>query len=82
MDFFTMQPVAQGWIIFLIIAVLGVALIIGPDATKLNSRQRAFIPSDGCFENVYLLDHMISEGRSKKSKLFLVGIDISKALIA
>ena len=35
-----MQPVAQGWIIFLIIAVLGVALIIGPDATKLNSRQR------------------------------------------
>ena len=35
-----MQPVAQGWIILLIIAVLVAALVIGPDASKLTLKQR------------------------------------------
>lgn len=35
-----MQPVAQGWIIFLIIAVLAAALVMGPDASKLTAKQR------------------------------------------
>ena len=49
------------------------------EACNLNKRQRAFVPVDGCFENVYLLDHMIAQSRKLRRKLFLVGIDLSKA---
>ena len=35
-----MQPVAQGWIILMIIAVLAAALLMGPNATKLAASQK------------------------------------------
>ena len=48
-------------------------------AVNLNQRQRAFIPADGCLENVIDLDYIIRQSRRSKTELNIVGIDISKA---
>ena len=49
------------------------------EACNLNERQQAFVPVDGCFENCYLLEHMIAQSRRLRRKRFLVEIDLSKA---
>ena len=48
-------------------------------AVNLNRRQRAFIPADGCFENVMLLDHVVKRARKTPCELDIFGIDLSKA---
>ena len=48
-------------------------------AVNLNKRQRAFIPADGCFENVLLLDHIVKRARKTPCELDIFGIDLSKA---
>ena len=46
---------------------------------KLNERQKAFVPLDGCAQNTFLLDHLIRSYRKDKKDLFIIGIDLSKA---
>ena len=48
-------------------------------AVVLNANQRAFIPADGCFENVKSLDTVIKKAKREKRMLNIIGIDISKA---
>lgn len=46
---------------------------------QLDERQRAFIPVDGCAENVMLLATMIDEARRSHKPLAMASIDIAKA---
>lgn len=45
----------------------------------LDCRQRAFIPADGCAENVHLLGTVLHEARRKRRALFMASVDIAKA---
>ena len=45
----------------------------------LNIRQKAFVPVDGCAENVSILDNLIHNARTRHSNLSIVGIDLAKA---
>lgn len=45
----------------------------------LDDRQRAFRSSDGCSENIYLLDLALRYHHRKFKSLFLASIDVSKA---
>lgn len=46
---------------------------------KLDPRQRAFRPTDGCSENVFLLDLVLRHHREKHRPLFVASLDIAKA---
>ena len=46
---------------------------------SLNKRQKAFVPADGCFENIFLLDTLIKLSRNEKRALNLIVIDLAKA---
>ncbi|KAH6919518.1 hypothetical protein HPB50_029492 [Hyalomma asiaticum] len=46
---------------------------------SLDCRQRAFIPADGCAENVHLLGTILHEARRKRRALFMASVDIAKA---
>lgn len=46
---------------------------------KLDIRQRAFIPADGCAENVLLLQTVIDEARHKLLPLAMASVDVAKA---
>ena len=46
---------------------------------KLNPRQRAFIPVDGCFENTTILNTLIKRAKRSLKELNIIGIDIAKA---
>lgn len=46
---------------------------------KLDVRQRAFIPADGCGENVAILQALLSESRRTLSTLHMAQLDLRKA---
>ena len=46
---------------------------------SLNMRQKAFVPVDGCTENVSIVDNLIFNARREHKNLSLVGIDLAKA---
>ena len=48
-------------------------------AVTLNPRQKAFVPVDGCAENVNVLDNIIQYTRKHHKNLSLLGIDLAKA---
>uniref|UniRef100_A0A131Z2I9 Reverse transcriptase n=1 Tax=Rhipicephalus appendiculatus TaxID=34631 RepID=A0A131Z2I9_RHIAP len=45
----------------------------------LDCRQRAFVPVDGCGENVHLLGTILHEARRKRRALYMASVDIAKA---
>ncbi|KAH7940523.1 hypothetical protein HPB49_001301 [Dermacentor silvarum] len=45
---------------------------------KLDIRQRAFIPADGCAENALLLKTVINEARHKLLPLAMASVDVTK----
>ena len=47
--------------------------------TKINERQKAFLPVDGCFENVKILQHVIKTSRKARKELNIVLLDLAKA---
>lgn len=48
-------------------------------AVELDQRQRAFRPTDGCSDNVFLLDLMLRYHNKSHKPLFIVSLDIAKA---
>lgn len=46
---------------------------------KLDYRQRAFLPADGCAENLLLLQTVIDEAKHKLKPLALASVDVAKA---
>lgn len=48
-------------------------------AVPLDYRQRAFIPVDGCAENVMLLSTVLDEARMKLKPLYMATLDLTKA---
>lgn len=46
---------------------------------SLDERQRAFIPADGCAENVILLSALLAESRREKRSLYLATLDLRRA---
>lgn len=46
---------------------------------RLDQRQRAFRPTDGCSDNVFLLDMVLRHHRKRCKPLFLASLDIAKA---
>lgn len=46
---------------------------------KLDYRQKAFLPADGCAENLLLLQTVIDEARRKLRPLALASVDVAKA---
>jgi len=48
-------------------------------AIKLDQRQRAFRPTDGCSDNVFLVDMVLRYHRNKHRSLFMATLDIAKA---
>ena len=49
------------------------------DETILNPKQKAFIPVDGCLENITLLDHVINHYKNKNKSYYIMFLDLSKA---
>jgi hypothetical protein len=47
--------------------------------SSLDYRQRAFIPVDGCCENIMLLDHIITDAKKRRKNLFLANLDMNNA---
>lgn len=45
----------------------------------LDQRQRAFRPTDGCMDNVFLLDLLLRSHHKQHKPLFLASLDIAKA---
>lgn len=45
----------------------------------LDSRQRAFIPSDGCSRNIFDLDIVLRHHRTQFKPLYMAPMDIAKA---
>ena len=45
----------------------------------INPRQKAFVPLDGCFENVNILKYAIKQQRKTKRELNVVLLDLAKA---
>ncbi|KAL1476778.1 hypothetical protein MTO96_036247 [Rhipicephalus appendiculatus] len=48
-------------------------------SVKLDYRQRAFIPADGCAENLLLLQTLIDEAKHKLRHLAMASVDVAKA---
>lgn len=46
---------------------------------QINPRQKAFVPVDGCCENLFLLDALIRDSKRRLKPLCMVFVDISKA---
>ena len=46
---------------------------------KLSARQKAFVPLDGCYQNVKLVQHAIKTHRKNKAEFNLVFLDLAKA---
>ena len=46
---------------------------------KFDYRQKAFLPIDGCAENIVLLEALIKEAKSKCSSLFIANLDMKNA---
>lgn len=46
---------------------------------ELDPRQKAFLPVDGCAENVFLLDLLLRQYRKSFKPLFIASLDIAKA---
>lgn len=46
---------------------------------KFHSAQRGFVETDGCLENVAILDHLIRASRKQHKNLFFACIDVRKA---
>ncbi len=49
------------------------------NAVKLNPRQRGFIPAQGCFENLYLLQGIMRDAQASGRYLAVTFIDLAKA---
>lgn len=48
-------------------------------AVKLDHRQRAFIPADGCGENILILATALEEAKGGKLPLCMASVDVAKA---
>lgn len=48
-------------------------------AIQLDQRQRAFRPTDGCSDNVFLLDMVLRHHHKSHKPLFIASLDIAKA---
>ena len=46
---------------------------------KLDERQKRFVPVNGCYENVKILQQMIKKSRNSRREYNLVFIDLAKA---
>ena len=46
---------------------------------KVDSRQQGFVPVDGCFNNVKLLQHVIKKRRRSRREINVVFLDLAKA---
>ena len=46
---------------------------------KLGDRQKDFVPVDGCFENVKILQNIIKQQRRKRKEYNIVFLDLAKA---
>ena len=46
---------------------------------KINERQKAFVPVDGCYENVKILQNILQNSRKSKKEVNVVFLDLSKA---
>lgn len=46
---------------------------------NFNSRQRAFLPMDGCAENITILQSALHEARHHLRPMYLASIDLKKA---
>ena len=46
---------------------------------KLDERQKGFVPVDGCFQNVKILQEVIKQQRKRRREYNLVFIDLAKA---
>lgn len=46
---------------------------------KLDSRQKAFRPVDGCSENIFLMDFVLRYCRQNFKPLFMASLDVAKA---
>lgn len=46
---------------------------------KLDERQKAFMPRDGCAENILCLDTILRHHRKHSNLLFIASMDITKA---
>lgn len=46
---------------------------------KFDQRQRAFRPTDGCSDNVFLLDMVLRDHHARHKSLFVASLDIAKA---
>ena len=45
----------------------------------INERQKAFVPMDGCFENVKILQTVMKQSKKQKRELNIVFLDLAKA---
>ena len=45
----------------------------------INERQKAFLPVDGCYENINILQSIIKGRRAKRKELNIVMLDLAKA---
>lgn len=48
-------------------------------ALTLEVRQRAFVPADGCAENILILAAVLDEAKSKHRPLCMASVDVAKA---
>ena len=46
---------------------------------KLDERQKAFIPVDGCYENVKLLKTVMKRAKKARQEINLIFLDLAKA---
>ena len=46
---------------------------------KLDERQKGFVPVDGCFQNVKILQQVIKQQRKRKKEYNIVFLDLAKA---
>ena len=49
------------------------------DSVQLHRGQKAFLPADGCSENVVLMDSLFRAARTRGKALFVVFLDLSQA---
>ena len=50
-----------------------------PSNIKLDERQKGFVPVNGCYENVKILQQMIKKSRNSQREYNIVFIDLAKA---
>lgn len=46
---------------------------------NLDHRQKAFLPIDGCCENIVLLDHILSDAKKKRKTVIMATLDMNNA---